>query len=196
MSSTTRHGDRSPLLPSRSSAVSWKSPAGPNQHLCLRSLAGRSVFSGTVWSILPISAPSWRFSMPMLLCRCWWNSVRRSGTLRKISWTLLALHQQRAAEQLATIPVPRGRGGHRLQGLLPGQVSTASLGPDHADEHVPDSSEGVQLSDAATGKPCHWNRRTHATVWQPPRGVRVVWVCTQASGGRVYKFDLTPLLPQ
>ena len=76
-----------PLLPSRSSSASKKSLAGAGQHLCLRSLAGRSVFSGTVWSILPKSAPSCRFSMPMLLCRL--NSGRRSGTLRTPSWTLV-----------------------------------------------------------------------------------------------------------
>ena len=37
----------------------------------------------------------------------------------------VAVLQQRTAEQLATIPVPRGRGGHRLQGFSQGQNSTA-----------------------------------------------------------------------
>ena len=48
--STTRYDDRSPLLPSQSSSVSKASPAGAGQHLCLRSLAGRNVWSGTPWS--------------------------------------------------------------------------------------------------------------------------------------------------
>ena len=61
------------------------------QHLCLRLLAGRSVCSGTAWSILPKSAPSCRFSMPMFLCRCWWISTLRSGTWKRTSWSPLII---------------------------------------------------------------------------------------------------------
>ena len=61
------------------------------QHLCLRLLAGRNVCSGTAWSILPKSAPSCRFSMPMFLCRCWWISTLRSGTWKRTSWSPLII---------------------------------------------------------------------------------------------------------
>ena len=83
------------------------------------------------------------------------------------------------AQQLADI-VSSG-GPH---GLLPGQVSTASPGPVHVDEHLPDSAEWVQLRDEATSKPYFWKRRTRATKWKPPPGIRVVWVGEKGSGGR------------
>ena len=51
-----------------------KSPAGAGQHLCLRSLAGRSVCSGTTWKISVPSARSCRFSI--FLCRRWWTTWR------------------------------------------------------------------------------------------------------------------------
>ena len=60
--------------------------------------------------------------------------------------------------------------------VLPGQVLTASPGPVHVDEHLPDSAEWVQLRDEATSKPYFWNRRTRVTKWKPPPGIRVVWV--------------------
>ena len=52
------------------------------------------------------------------------------------------------AEQLADI-VSSG-GPH---GFLPGQVSTASPGPVHVDEHLPDSAEWVLFRSTATCKP-------------------------------------------
>ena len=105
------------------------------------------------------------------------------------------------AEQIADITSSGG-----AHGFLPGQVSTASPGPVHVDEHLSDSAEWVQCHDAATtDRPFFWNRRTHTTVWQRPPGVRVVWVCTQCSGREVYywhrgtrvsRFDLPPLPPE
>ena len=74
------------------------------------------------------------------------------------------------AEQIADI-VSSGD----LHGFLPGQVSTASPGPVHVDEHLPDSAEWVQLYEA-TGRTYFWNRRSNLTVWQPPAGIQVVWV--------------------
>ena len=68
------------------------------------------------------------------------------------------------AEQLADI-VSSG-GPH---GFLPGQVSTASPGPVHVDEHLPDSAEWVQLRDEATSKPYFWNRRSEAAAGHPSR---------------------------
>ena len=52
-----------------------------------------------------------------------------------------AVLQQRTAEQLVTIIVPRGRHG-RPPGSLPGQVSTASVAEQTAD--IPSSSGGLQ----------------------------------------------------
>ena len=52
------------------------------------------------------------------------------------------------AEQIADIP-----SSGCPHGFLPGQVSTASPGLDHVDEHLPNSAEWVQFLDAATGKP-------------------------------------------
>ena len=53
----------------------------------------------------------------------------------------VAVLQQRTAEQLASIPVPRGRHG-RLPGSLPGQGSTASAAEQTAD--IPSSSGDLQ----------------------------------------------------
>ena len=53
----------------------------------------------------------------------------------------VAVLQQRTAEQLASIPVPRGRHG-RLPGSLPGQGSTASAAEQIAD--IPSSSGDLQ----------------------------------------------------
>ena len=66
------------------------------------------------------------------------------------------------AEQIVATPVPRGR----VRGSLPGQSSTSSL---------PESIEWVEFSDA-NGRTYFWNRRTNASVWKTPPGVRVVWV--------------------
>ena len=85
------------------------------------------------------------------------------------------------AEQIADI-VSSG-GPH---GFLPGQFSTTSPGPVHVDEHLPDSAEWVQLRDEATSKVYFWNRRTRATKWKPPPGIRVVWVGEKGSGGEVW----------
>ena len=49
------------------------------------------------------------------------------------------------AEQIADITCSGGP-----HGFLPGQVSSWSPGPDHVDEHLPDSSEWVQFRASAT----------------------------------------------
>ena len=66
------------------------------------------------------------------------------------------------AERIVDTPVPRGR----VHGFLPGQSSTSSL---------PESVEWVEFTDA-NGRVYFWNRRTKASVWTTPPGVRVVWV--------------------
>ena len=62
----------------------------------------------------------------------------------------------------------------------------------------------AQLRDEATSKPYFWNRRTRATKWKPPPGIRVVWVGEKGSGGEVWYWhkgtrastcDLPPLPP-
>ena len=62
-------------------------------------------------------------------------------------------------------------------GFHSGQVSTASPGPVHV------SADWVQLRDDATSKPYFWNRRTRATMWKPPPGIRVVWGGEKGSEG-------------
>ena len=63
----------------------------------------------------------------------------------------------------------------------------------------------VQLKDDNSGKPYYWNRRTLASVWQPPPGVKVVWNGERNEEGGVYywhretrvsTFDLPPLPPE
>ena len=66
------------------------------------------------------------------------------------------------AERIVDTPVPRGR----VHGSLPGQSSAMSL---------PESVEWVEFTDA-NGRIYFWNRRTNASVWTTPPGVRVVWV--------------------
>ena len=67
-----------------------------------------------------------------------------------------------------------------------------------------DSVEWVRLRDDNSGKPYYWNRRTRASAWKPPPGVKVVWIGERNEEGvvwywhrdtRVSTFDLPPLPP-
>ena len=67
-----------------------------------------------------------------------------------------------------------------------------------------DSVEWARLRDDNSGKPYYWNRRTRASAWQPPPGVKVVWIGERNEEGlvwywrrdtRVSTFDLPPLPP-
>ena len=131
---------------------------------------------------------------------CWWRSTRFSFSLDRFRWASRSLTFQflvvegdtlvfmgflpeqgttaSVAEQTADIPA--GGGPH---GFLPGQFSTSSPGPDHVDEHLPDSAEWVQFRASATCKPYYWNRRTNATAWKPPPGINVVWVGEREESG-------------
>ena len=112
---------------------------------------------------------------------------------------------QRTMEQHVDIPVPPGRGGRNagLQGSLPGQSATADrcqsrfpkikkvrswvrtrvrgCPPVSAHAPLPDSNEWTQFSKG--GKPNYWNRRSNATAWKPPPGVKVVWVGSRDEDG-------------
>ena len=82
------------------------------------------------------------------------------------------------AERIVDTPVPRGR----VHGFLLGQSSTSSL---------PESVEWVEFTDA-NGRVYFWNRRTNASVWTTPAGVRVVWVgAGDEIGGIWYWHRLT-----
>ena len=68
-----------------------------------------------------------------------------------------------------------------------------------------DSVEWVRLKDDTSGKPHYWHRRTRATVWQPPPGVKVVWNVSKNEEGaryfwhtetRVSTYALPPLPPE
>ena len=59
---------------------------------------------------------------------------------------------------------------------VPASVNSPTLAAQLEDAPLPDSNEWVQFSNG--GKPFIWNRRTNATVWQPPPRVKVVWVAT------------------
>ena len=68
-----------------------------------------------------------------------------------------------------------------------------------------DSVEWVRLKDVTSGKPYYWHRRTRATVWQPPPGVKVVWNVSKNEEGaryfwhtetRVSTYELPPLPPE
>ena len=65
-----------------------------------------------------------------------------------------------------------------------------------------DSVEWVRLKDDNSGKLYYWNRRTRASAWQPPPGVKVVWNGERTEKGLVWywhretrasTFDLPPL---
>ena len=71
------------------------------------------------------------------------------------------------------------------------------------DQPVPDSVEWVELR-GVDGKTHFWNRRSNETAWNPPEGIKVVWVGEQpASGGvwywhketRASTYVLPPLPP-
>ena len=47
---------------------------------------------------------------------------------------------------------------------------------------------GVQLHDGVTGKTYFWNRRTRATVWKSPPGVKVVWVGERTEEGGIWNW--------
>ena len=68
-----------------------------------------------------------------------------------------------------------------------------------------DSVEWVRLRDKIAGKTYYWHRRTRATDWQPPPGVKVVWNAAKNEEGaryfwhrdtRVSTFVLPPLPPE
>ena len=87
---------------------------------------------------------------------------------------------QGSTAQNVHIPAPHRDFNGDLQGFHTGQGSTAQNvdipvpGGVPEDTHVPGSIEWVQLSDDTTRTTHLWNRRTQATVWKPPPGVRVV----------------------
>ena len=147
--STTRQGDRSPLLPSRSSSsCTRRSPVGAGQHLCLRSLAD-SHGSGADHRDLrtcaddrccaAVGGPA--CGRPQVLrhvfvcgCRAGDRSARihptaNSGSRAAAGGTVVgSANSPVFVEQTVDIPVQggvkRARGG--LQGSVPGQSSTAS----------------------------------------------------------------------
>ena len=103
--------------------------------------------------------------------------------------------------------------GKGVFALFPKKKS-AKLAPHSGSELLPESSpstrapqledsvEWVRLRDDNSGKPYYWNRRTRATVWKAPAGVKVVWISERNEEGlvwywhrdtRVSVFDLPPL---
>ena len=67
------------------------------------------------------------------------------------------------------------------------------------------SDEWVELYDAVKSKTYYWNRRTHATSWNPHENTKVVWVGEKGAGGeawywhrvtRVSTYVLPPLPPR
>ena len=53
------------------------------------------------------------------------------------------------------------------------------------DQPVPDSVEWVELCDD-NGKTQFCNRHSNETAWDPPEGIKVVWVGTKNSKGVLY----------
>ena len=91
--------------------------------------------------------------------------------------------QQRSAEQIVDIPVPRGRGRRRRQGFLPGQASTASVAEQTAD--IPSSSGDLQgfrprqsstavsEQNVSTSAPCRGGPRGGLHGFPPVQGSAV-----------------------
>ena len=126
------------------------------------------------------------------------------------------------AAQIVDIPVSGGglqgfRPGHGSSsshfpagvGFSPGQKNAASAASPsprvHAsvssstpaaqleDALVPDSIEWVQLRDGDAGKTYFWNRRTRATVWKSPPGVKVVWFGERTEEGGSWYWHRVPV---
>ena len=53
------------------------------------------------------------------------------------------------------------------------------------DQPVPDSVEWVELR-GVDGKTHFWNRRSNEIAWNPPEGIKVVWVGEQPATGGVW----------
>ena len=53
------------------------------------------------------------------------------------------------------------------------------------EEPVLESAEWVLFRNP-TGKTSYWNRRTHSTSWNPPPGIKVVWVGERTKEGGVW----------
>ena len=75
---------------------------------------------------------------------------------------------------------------------------------EHQVSPMPDSIEWVELCDA-TGRTYFWNRRSQATVWKAPPGVKVVWVGERDEEGGIWYwhrrtrasgYTLPPLPPE
>ena len=75
------------------------------------------------------------------------------------------------------------------QDSVPGQSSPARP----VDASVADSSEWVQFRDVATGNAHYWNRRTNATAWKPPPGIKVVWVGERPEEGGIWYWHRAPV---
>ena len=67
------------------------------------------------------------------------------------------------------------------------------------------SDEWVLMRSSDIGKSYFWNRRTRATKWKPPPGIRVVWVGERTEWGGIWywhkgtrasTYDLPPLPPE
>ena len=138
------------------------------------------------------------------------------GSLPEQRTTALHVALERISERIEQIDAggdfPSRRAGPRV--VRPRQRSAAagaeqladivSHGPDHVDEHLPESAEWVQSSDP-NGKTFFWKRRTRVSQWKPPPGIRVVWVAVKPEEGAVYywhketrasTYDLPPLPPE
>ena len=149
---------------------------------------GRGV-SGSLLGSLPVQSTAKR-------------TASQFGFLPEQKTTALHVSQERISERIEQIGAggdfPSRRAGPRV--VLPRQGSaaagaeqiadlassgenTASPGAENADMHLPESAEWVQSRDDK-GRTYYWNRRTRATRWKPPPGIRVVWVGEKFSGGR------------
>ena len=138
------------------------------------------------------------------------------GSLPDQRTTALHVVQERISERIEEIDAggdfPSRRAGPRV--VRPRQGSAAagveqladivSHGPDHVDEHLPESAEWVQSRDP-NGKTFFWNRRTRVAQWKPPPGIRVVCVGEKPKEGQAWYWhketrastcDLPPLPPE
>ena len=59
---------------------------------------------------------------------------------------------------------------------------------EHEVQHVPDSPKWVR--DRVKSRTFFWNRRTRASSWNPPEGIRVVWVCERTAEGGVWYWHI------
>ena len=108
---------------------------------------------------------------------------------------LLVLQMRILLGVIALFPMEKVRStGQVVSVQLGGHVSSSTLSAHQmARAGEPADSDGsiewVKLHVGETDQTCYWNRRSAATSWPAPAGVKVVWMGGKSDGGMVWYFN-------